>query len=102
MLGTPMTAADTTDAVQRRFDSCPDARLRTVLQSLVRHLHAFAVEVGLTEDEWRQGIDALTATGQITDERRQEFILWSDAMGVSMLVDALANPSGGRDRGDGA
>jgi hydroxyquinol 1,2-dioxygenase len=92
MLGTPMTAADITDAVQRRFDSCPDARLRTVLQSLVRHLHAFAVEVGLTEDEWRQGIDALTATGQITDERRQEFILWSDAMGVSMLVDALANP----------
>src|SRR3954451_435501 len=91
MLGTPMTAADITDAVQRRFDSCPDARLRTVLQSLVRHLHAFAVEVGLTEDEWRQGIDALTATGQITDERRQEFILWSDAMGVSMLVDVWQN-----------
>ena len=92
MRGTPMTAADITDAVQRRFDGCPDARLRTVLQSLVRHLHAFAVEVELTEDEWREGIDALTATGHITDERRQEFILWSDAMGVSMLVDALANP----------
>ena len=92
MRGTPLTAADITNAVQRRFDGCPDARLRTVLQSLVRHLHAFAVEVELTEDEWREGIDALTATGHITDERRQEFILWSDAMGVSMLVDALANP----------
>jgi hydroxyquinol 1,2-dioxygenase len=92
MPSTPMTAADITDAVQRSFDGCADVRLRTVLQSLVRHLHAFAVEVGLTEDEWREGIGALTATGQITDERRQEFILWSDALGMSMLVDALANP----------
>jgi protocatechuate 3,4-dioxygenase beta subunit len=63
-----------------------------VLQALVRHLHAFAVEVGLTETEWRAGIDALTESGRITDDRRQEFVLWSDALGLSMLVDALAHP----------
>ena len=57
------------------------------------HLHAFAAEVGLTEAEWRALIDAATATGHITDERRQEFILWSDALGLSMLVDALAHPA---------
>ena len=63
-----------------------------MLQSLVRHLHAFAAEVGLTEAEWRGGVDALTASGRITDDRRQEFVLWSDALGLSMLVDALAHP----------
>ncbi len=61
------------------------------MQALVRHLHAFVGEVGLTEEEWRAAIATLTATGDITDEHRQEFILWSDALGVSMLVDALAN-----------
>ena len=61
------------------------------MQSLVRHLHGFAVEVGLTEREWQAGIAALTATGRITDDRRQEFILWSDTLGLSMLVDALAH-----------
>ena len=63
-----------------------------MLQSLVRHLHAFAAEVGLTETEWRAGVEALTETGRITDARRQEFVLWSDALGLSMLVDALAHP----------
>ncbi len=62
------------------------------MKSLVSHLHQFACEVELTEDEWRGLIASLTATGQITDDRRQEFILWSDALGFSMLVDALANP----------
>ena len=62
------------------------------MQSLVRHLHAFACEVRLTEDEWRRGIAVLTETGRITDDQRQEFILWSDALGLSMLVDALAHP----------
>src|SRR5262249_11948893 len=52
----------------------------------------FVSEVGLTLEEWEAGIRILTATGHITDDRRQEFILWSDSMGVSMLVDALANP----------
>ena len=62
------------------------------MQALVRHLHGFATEVGLTQEEWVAAIGILTATGHITDERRQEFILWSDSLGLSMLVDALANP----------
>jgi hydroxyquinol 1,2-dioxygenase len=83
---------DITAAAASSFDGAPDARLREVMRALVRHLHAFATEVGLTEEEWRAAIATLTATGAITDERRQEFILWSDALGLSMLVDALANP----------
>jgi hydroxyquinol 1,2-dioxygenase len=86
------TPQDITAAVVASYDETPDERLRTVMQALVRHLHAFATEVGLTEDEWREAIATLTATGHITDERRQEFILWSDTLGLSMLVDALANP----------
>lgn len=77
------------------FGDCPDSRLRELMQALVSHLHAFATEVALGEDEWRALIDLLTATGDITDERRQEFILWSDALGLSMLVDALARPPDG-------
>jgi catechol 1,2-dioxygenase len=61
------------------------------MQAFVRHLHDFAVEVELTEEEWRGLIGALTDTGQITDDKRQEFILWSDTLGLSMLVDALAH-----------
>jgi hydroxyquinol 1,2-dioxygenase len=86
------TPADITAAVIASFDACEDERLREIMQSLARHLHAFAAEVWLTEDEWREAIRVLTATGHITDERRQEFILWSDSLGLSMLVDALANP----------
>jgi hydroxyquinol 1,2-dioxygenase len=83
---------DITAAVVASFSACPDERLRVLAQALARHLHRFAIEVGLTEDEWAAGIRMLTETGHITDERRQEFILWSDALGLSMLVDALANP----------
>jgi hydroxyquinol 1,2-dioxygenase len=85
--------ADITAAALASFDDCPDARLRQIMQALVRHLHAFATEVQLSEEEWARTIQILTATGHITDERRQEFILWSDALGVSMLVDAIAHPS---------
>jgi catechol 1,2-dioxygenase len=86
------TPADITRTVVASFDGCTDERLRELAQAFVRHLHAFAVEVGLTEAEWAEGIAILTATGHITDDRRQEFILWSDSLGLSMLVDALANP----------
>src|SRR4051794_4142598 len=86
------TPADITAAVVSSFEGADDARLREIMQALAGHLHAFATEVGLTEDEWKQAIDQLTATGHITDARRQEFILWSDSLGLSMLVDALANP----------
>ena len=82
------------EVTRRAVSSFQDApeRLREITQSLVRHLHAFAAEVGLTEEEWRAGIEVLTATGAITDDHRQEFILWSDTLGLSMLVDALSHP----------
>src|SRR5256885_14041044 len=86
------TPVDITAGVLASFEGCEDPRLRELMQAFVRHLHAFATEVGLTEDEWQRMIGELTATGHITDERRQEFILWSDSLGLSMLVDALANP----------
>ena len=86
------TPAEITAAVEASFDGCEDERLRELVQSLARHLHAFVTDVGLTLEEWEAGIRILTATGHITDDKRQEFILWSDSLGVSMLVDALANP----------
>lgn len=91
------TPDDITAAVLASFDQCPDERLGTVMRSLTAHLHAFVKEVGLTEEEWRAAVSILTATGHITSGKRQEWILWSDALGVSMLVDALANraPAGG-------
>jgi len=82
-----------TAAARASFDGSPDARLRLIMRSLVTHLHAFVTEVELTELEWASAIAVLTATGQITDAQRQEFILWSDTLGVSMLVDALAHPA---------
>ena len=85
------TPGDITAAVAASFDGSANPRLRELMQALVRHLHGFAVEVGLREDEWRELITALTHTGHITDEKRQEFILWSDTLGLSMLVDALAH-----------
>jgi catechol 1,2-dioxygenase len=85
------TPEEITAAVVERFGACEDPRLRELMQALTRHLHAFAIEVGLGEEEWGVAIRMLTETGQITDDKRQEFILWSDTMGISMLVDALAN-----------
>jgi len=85
------TPDDITATVLASFDQCPDERLRTVMRSLTGHLHAFVKETGLTEEEWRKAIGVLTATGHITTGKRQEWILWSDALGVSMLVDALSN-----------
>ena len=74
------------------FDGARDPRLREIMQALVHHLHEFAADVGLTQDEWRTAVEIITATGAITGEQRQEFILWSDTLGLSMFVDALANP----------
>ncbi|MFZ5959548.1 intradiol ring-cleavage dioxygenase [Pseudomonas knackmussii] len=72
------------------FAGTANPRLRQLVQSLVRHLHAFASEVELTEAEWFEGIRFLTATGQKCDGLvRQEFILLSDVIGLSMLVDAI-------------
>src|SRR5262245_45500928 len=85
------TPTDITRAAVASFERCDDDRLRRIVESLTLHLHAFATDVGLTQEEWAAGIGILTETGHITDERRQEFILWSDALGLSMLVDALAH-----------
>ncbi|HEX6707470.1 MAG TPA: dioxygenase [Albitalea sp.] len=78
-----------TDAVIRSFDGCDNPRLKQVLVSLVTHLHDFVREVGLTEAEWAEGIRFLTATGHMCDDQRQEFILLSDTLGISMLTVAL-------------
>lgn len=83
---------DITASAVASFEGAADPRTREIMQALVRHLHAFAVEVGLTLEEWERGIGILTQTGHITDEHRQEFILWSDALGLSMVVDSIANP----------
>src|SRR6266404_6314942 len=82
----------TEDVIARMKNGEP--RLREVVTLLVRHLHAFAREASLTQDEWRAGIEFLTRTGQMCSESRQEFILLSDILGVSMLVDAIANDAG--------
>lgn len=79
-----------TEQVVARFADTPDARLRTLMQALVRHLHAFVHETEPTEAEWLAAIRFLTETGQMCDNVvRQEFILLSDTLGVSMLVDAI-------------
>lgn len=83
------TPADLTRSVLARHENVPDDRLRQIIRSLITHLHAFATEVGLTQDEWAAGIEFLTAAGHLTDENRQEFILLSDTLGLSMLVDLL-------------
>lgn len=74
-----------------RLAGTPDPRVREVLTSLIRHLHDFAREVNLTEDEWARGIAFLTATGQKCNDKRQEFILLSDVLGLSMLTVAMNN-----------
>jgi hydroxyquinol 1,2-dioxygenase len=78
-----------TDAVIDRFNGTPNPRLKTILNSLVRHLHDFVRETDLTFDEWVYGINFLTRTGQMCSDSRQEFILLSDTLGISMLVDAV-------------
>jgi hydroxyquinol 1,2-dioxygenase len=78
-------------AVVDSFAQTPDARLRLVLESLTRHLHAFLRDTRLTEEEWRAGIDFLTAAGHITDDRRQEFVLLSDVLGASMQTISINN-----------
>src|SRR5262245_3986856 len=85
------SADEITAAVLRRIDATPDARLRRLMTSLVSHLHAFVKDVELTEAEWFEAIRFLTATGHLCDDKRQEFILLSDTLGVSMVVDLLSH-----------
>lgn len=85
------TEDNSTQAVNDRMGAQTDARLSRILGSLVQHLHAFAKDVELTQEEWSIAVDFLTRTGQICSETRQEFILLSDVLGLSMLVDAMGN-----------
>lgn len=78
-----------TDAVVARVANAKDPRTRAISEALVRHLHAFVREVRPDFDEWGRAIAFLTQTGQMCDDKRQEFILLSDTLGVSMLVDAI-------------
>lgn len=80
-----------TDEVVASFANAPDARVRQLLTGLVRHLHGFVTENDVTESEWQYGIDFLTRTGQICSDTRQEFVLLSDTLGVSSVVDVLTN-----------
>jgi len=77
------------------YDNSPNERLAEITRSLVRHLHGFITEVGLTRDEWFAGIAALTRTGQMCTDERQEFVLLSDTLGASMLVEMLDHGDAG-------
>ncbi|MBX3501968.1 MAG: intradiol ring-cleavage dioxygenase [Alphaproteobacteria bacterium] len=89
------TEANLTEEVVARMGEDCDPRLREVMSGLIRHVHAFVRETRLTPEEWMKGIQFLTEVGKWCDDKRQEYILLSDTMGVSMLVDAIANPSAG-------
>jgi catechol 1,2-dioxygenase len=81
--------------VAASFADTPEPRLRELLTALVQHLHAFVKEVELTEREWGAAIDFLTRTGQECDAVRQEFVLLSDVLGISMLVETINHRTGG-------
>ena len=83
------TEDDITADVLRRIDATPDPRLRAIMRALVGHLHSFVKDVQLTEAEWFAAIEFLTETGHTCTDRRQEFILLSDTLGVSMVVDLI-------------
>ncbi|MFD9124261.1 maleylacetate reductase and hydroxyquinol 1,2-dioxygenase domain-containing protein [Kitasatospora sp. NPDC059571] len=96
--GAPRTAGDDdpklrrlTDQVVASFDASPDPRVRQLLGSLVRHLHDFLTSNDVTESEWQHAIDFLTRTGQICSPTRQEFVLLSDTLGISSVVDLMTN-----------
>ena len=80
-----------TDQVVASFAGTPDPRLRRLIVDLVRHLHTFAETNDLTQEEWQVAIDFLTRTGQLSSATRQEFVLLSDTLGVSSMVDLLTN-----------
>jgi len=84
-----VTESNITDIVLDRWTKVPDPRLRQIMQSMIMHLHAFVRDIEPTEQEWMTAIEWLTRTGQLSTDKRQEFILASDVVGVSMLVDCI-------------
>lgn len=90
------TVDNLTESVVEAYTKDASPRMKVIMKSLIEHLHNFAREVELTEAEWFEGIQFLTATGKMCDEQRQEFILLSDTLGLSMMVDAINHPKGGK------
>lgn len=86
-----LTEDKLTSAALARLRKAPNARMKQIMTSLIRHAHDFVREVGLTPQEWKTGIDFLTAVGHITDDKRQEFILLSDTLGISAMVDLVTH-----------
>ncbi|MFE7856630.1 dioxygenase [Streptomyces sp. NPDC057403] len=86
---TDATSTTVTDEAVNSLAGTADPRLRELLTGLIRHLHAFARETRLTQEEWERAIAFLTATGQTCTDTRQEFILLSDVLGMSMLVETI-------------
>jgi hydroxyquinol 1,2-dioxygenase len=84
-----LNEANLTDAALAKLGGASDSRFKEIMTSLIKHLHGFVRETELTEKEWFIGIQFLTATGKKCDDTRQEYILLSDTLGVSMLVDAI-------------
>src|SRR5215467_16407106 len=84
-----VTEQNLTDVVLERWQQIPDPRLRQIMQAAIKHLHAFVREVEPTGAEWFTTIDWLTRTGKMCTDKRQEFVLASDVLGVSMLIDAI-------------
>jgi len=82
---------DITAEVLERFSATSDPRLRQIMVSLIGHLHGFVKEVELTEAEWFKAIEILTEAGKMCSDKRQEFILFSDTLGVSMVVDLIGH-----------
>lgn len=91
-----LTEDNLTDAVLASLSNTQNARLKTVMTSLIKHLHAFIRDVEPTDDEWLIGVQFLTDTGHMCSEDRQEFILLSDILGVTVLKDAINNRSADR------
>ena len=91
-----VTESNLTDIARERWSNIPDPRLREIMAALITHIHAFVREIEPTEAEWAGAIDWLTRTGKMCTEKRQEFILFSDVLGVSMLVDAINHRLAGR------
>jgi hydroxyquinol 1,2-dioxygenase len=86
-----ITEANLTDIAIARHANCADPRLKELIAALIRHAHAFVREVNLTEAEWFEAIKFLTATGKICTDERQEFILLSDVLGISMMMVQVNN-----------
>jgi len=90
-----VTTDNLTDVFLGYFGEGTDPRLREILESLSRHLHAFARETRLTHDEWNTGLEFLRRTGRITTPERDEYVLLSDVLGLSSLIDMIHSPANG-------